>query len=315
MDVPTRLGPLRVRVVGDGPPALLWHSLFVDSTTWCRVEPALAAQRRLIIVDGPDHGANPRVRDPFTLDDCVGVATDILDHLGVDEPVDWVGNAWGGHVGILFAATHPERCRSLAAIGAPVHALSPSDRRQIVLLAALYRVFGPRVVARSLVDVLVGADTRRVDPEATAIVTDAFTRAGRRGMYDATRWLSLARRDLTPVLPRVVAPTLLTTGTDDPMWTVTDARSAVGHLRHGALVVLPGEGHIGPLLRAVPEVAEVVTRLWGDPAGAVARWMHGIDRGPRPDIPAEPTGPEDDQRGSAAAQRPAQPGADRPARA
>jgi pimeloyl-ACP methyl ester carboxylesterase len=311
MDVPTRLGPLRVRVAGSGPPALLWHSLFVDSTTWCRVEPALAERRRLVIVDGPNHGANPRVRVPFTLDDGVGVAVDILDHLGVAEPVDWVGNAWGGHVGILFAAEHPDRCRSLAAIGAPVHALSPSDRREIRLLATLYRLFGPRVVVRPLVDALVGAG----DAEATAVVADAFTRAGRRGMYDATRWLSLARLDLTPVLPRVVAPTVLTTGTDDPMWTVADARAAVGHLPHGALVVLPGSGHIGPLLRAVPDVVEVLTRLWGDPAGAVARWRHGIDRGPRPDLPAEPAGPEDDPRGAEAAERPAQPGADRPARA
>jgi pimeloyl-ACP methyl ester carboxylesterase len=301
MDVPTRLGPLRARVVGDGPPALLWHSLFVDSTTWRRVEPALAARRRLIIVDGPNHGANARAGRRFALDDCVGVAVDVLDHLGVDGSVDWLGNAWGGHVGILFAATHPERCRSLAAIGAPVHALSPSDRREIVLLAALYRVFGPRAVVRPLAKALVGAGDR----EATAVVSGAFARAGRRGMYDATRWLSLARRDLIPVLPRVAAPTLLTTGTDDPMWTVADARSAVGHLPQGALVVLPGAGHVGPLLRAAPEVTEVVTALWSDPAGAVARWRHGIDRGPRPGIPAEPAGAEDDPRGSAATQRPA----------
>ena len=32
--VATRLGPLRVQTVGSGPPAVLWHSLFVDSTTW-----------------------------------------------------------------------------------------------------------------------------------------------------------------------------------------------------------------------------------------------------------------------------------------
>ena len=301
MQIPTRLGPLDVRVVGDGPPAVLWHSLFVDSTTWRRVEPALAERRRLIVLDGPNHGANPRVRTAFGLDDCVGVATDVLDHLGVDGPVDWVGNAWGGHVGILFAAAHPGRCRSLAAIGAPVHALSPADRRQITLLAALYRVFGPRAVVRPLADALVGAG----DPEATAVVAGAFTRAGRRGMYDATRWLSLGRPDLTPVLPRVGTPTLLTTGTDDPMWTVADARSAAAHLPHGALVVLPGDGHVGPLLRAAPEVAEVVTRLWGDPAGAVARWRHGIDRGPRTELSGQPAGAEDDPRGSAAAQRPA----------
>ena len=49
-----------------------------------------------------------RATAPFTLDDCVGAAVDVLDQLGIDEPVDWLGNAWGGHVGILFAAAHPD---------------------------------------------------------------------------------------------------------------------------------------------------------------------------------------------------------------
>jgi pimeloyl-ACP methyl ester carboxylesterase len=140
--VPTRLGPIRVQTLGSGPPAVLWHSLFVDSTTWGRVRQPLAAARRLVLIDGPAHGVNPPVLHRFTLDDCVGAAADVLDHLGIDEPVDWLGNAWGGHVGILFAAALPGRCRTLSAIGAPVHALSSAERRQIVLLSSLYRITG-----------------------------------------------------------------------------------------------------------------------------------------------------------------------------
>ncbi|WP_235779470.1 alpha/beta fold hydrolase [Sinomonas notoginsengisoli] len=52
----------------------------------------------------------------------------MLDSLGIQEPVDWVGNALGGHVGILFAASYPDRCRSLAVPGAPVHGPSLSQR-------------------------------------------------------------------------------------------------------------------------------------------------------------------------------------------
>jgi hypothetical protein len=68
--VPTRLGPLRVEMADSGPPAVLWHSLFVDSTTWARVREPLASVRRLLLVDGPGHGHNPPVARPFTLDDC-----------------------------------------------------------------------------------------------------------------------------------------------------------------------------------------------------------------------------------------------------
>lgn len=266
----TRLGPLHVRTTGTGPTALLWHSLFVDSTTWARVEPALANNRRLILVDGPCHGTNPPVRSPLTLDDCVGAAVDVLDHFGVDEPVDWLGNAWGGHVGILFAAAHPDRCRSLVAIGTPVHALTRAGRWQTRLLAAVYRIAGPQPLVNSLVDTLIGPRARTDDPDGCAIVADAFRRAGRRGLYDATRSFSIRRPDLTTVLDRLGMPTLLATNHNDPLWTVANARAAAGHLHRGGLVILPGDGHIGPLLQAATTVAEVVTGFWRDPDTTLA---------------------------------------------
>jgi pimeloyl-ACP methyl ester carboxylesterase len=275
--IPTRLGPLRVQAIGAGPPALLWHSLFVDSTTWTRVQQPLAITRRLLLVDGPTHGHNPPVPHRFSLQDCVGAAADVLDHLGVDEPVDWLGNAWGGHVGILFAATHPDRCRSLVAIGAPVHALSPADRRQTILLSWLYRLAGPLPpLVNLLVDGLLGSRARTEDPEGAALVANAFRRADRHGMYAAIRGVSVGRPDLTPVLDRLATPTLLTTGTNDPMWTVANARAAAAHLANGALVILPGAGHIGPLLQAAPAVAELVGGFWRDPAATVAHHRRSV---------------------------------------
>ena len=231
-----------------------------------RVRQPLAATRRLVLIDGPAHGHNPPVPHRFTLGDCAGAAADVLDHLGFGEPVDWLGNAWGGHVGIVFAAAHPGRCRTLTAIGAPVHALTPPERRRVALVASLYRIGGPvRPVVNPLVDALLGPQARTDDPPGAAIVADAFRRADRRGMYAAIRWVSLDRPDLTPVLDTISTPTLLTTSAHDPMWTTSNARAAAGHLTQGALVILPGAGHIGPLLQAPSDVAELVTRFWRDP--------------------------------------------------
>lgn len=282
--IETRIGSLHVETIGSGPPAVLWHSLFVDSTTWSRVRGPLSEVRRLVLIDGPNHGGHPPAKRPFTLDHCVGAATDVLDHLGIREPVDWVGNAWGGHVGVLFAATHPQRCRSLMAIGAPIHALGPAERRRVRLLAALYRIAGPRPVVNPLVDALLGPKTRAADPEGAAIVADAFHRANRHGMYDAVRFLSLQRRDLTSTLDQVDTPTLLTTGPADPMWPTAAARAAAAHLRNGALVILPGEGHIGSLLQAAPAVVELVIDFWRDPRTMIARLQGATPSTPRPEL-------------------------------
>jgi pimeloyl-ACP methyl ester carboxylesterase len=284
--VPTRLGPLRVETAGAGPPAVLWHSLFVDSTTWARVRGPLASVRRLLLVDGPGHGRNPPVGHRFTLDECAGAAIDVLDHFRIGEPVDWVGNAWGGHVGIPFAVAYPGRCRSLATIGSPVHALTPPERRQIALLTRLYRLIGPLPpLVNLLTGALLGPDARAADPEGAALVGGAFPQARRRGMAGAIQSISLRRPDLTPLLTKISAPTLICAAASDPTWTPADAASAAGRLPNGAPVIFPGSGHLAPLFEAAPAVVDLLTAFWADPATVVARQRLGATA-PAPQPPA-----------------------------
>jgi pimeloyl-ACP methyl ester carboxylesterase len=284
--VPTRLGPLRVEMAGAGPPAVLWHSLFADSTTWARVREPLASVRRLLLVDGPGHGHNPPVARRFTLDDCAGAATDVLDHFRIGGPVDWVGNAWGGHVGIPFAAAYPARCRSLATIGSPVHALTPPERRKIALLTGVYRLTGPLPpLVNLLTGALLGPGARAADPEAAALVGSAFRRASRRGMAGAIQSVSLRRPDLAPLLTTISAPVLICAAADDPTWTPADAASAAGRLPNGAPVILPGSGHIAPLFEAAPALVDMLTAFWADPAAVITR--HRADATtPAPRAPA-----------------------------
>ncbi|MCK6212287.1 hypothetical protein KZX45_17225 [Georgenia sp. EYE_87] len=105
--VETPVGRLAVRTRGEGPPAVLWHSLFVDDRSWHRVEDELAAERRLILVTGPGHGRSGDPGRRYTMTQCGAAAVAVLDELGVEEPVDWVGKAWGGHVGVIVAAYLP----------------------------------------------------------------------------------------------------------------------------------------------------------------------------------------------------------------
>jgi pimeloyl-ACP methyl ester carboxylesterase len=270
--VPTRLGNLRVQLCGSGRTAVLWHSLFVDSTTWQRVREPLAVARRLLIIDGPSHGGSAAATRMFRLDECSGAALDILEYFSVAEPVDWVGNAWGGHVGILFAATSPDRCRSLVTIGTPVHALTPAERRKLGALVTLYRFTGPlKPLVKAVSNALLGPRTAASNLQDARLVGDTFRRPNRRGMYLAIRSVSLNRPDLTPVLATITAPTLLVAGTDDLMWTPIQACAAATHLPHGACAVVPGEGHVAPLLEAAPTLVELLTAFWQDPARVVTR--------------------------------------------
>jgi pimeloyl-ACP methyl ester carboxylesterase len=279
--VPTRLGPLRVETAGSGPPAVLWHSLFVDSTTWARVRQPLTSARRLLLIDAPGHGHNPPAARRFTLDDCAGAAVDVLDHFGIAEPADWAGNAMGGHVGIPFAVTYPGRCRSLATIGSPVHALTPPERRKMAVLSRVYQLTGPvRPLVNLLTDVLLGPHARTADPQAAALVGEAFRRASRRGMFGAIQSVSLHRPDLTPLLPAITTPVLICAAADDPYWTPAGAARAASCLQIGAAVTLPGSGHIAPLFEAPPAVADLLLAFWADPPAVVTRQRTGAPTAP-----------------------------------
>lgn len=269
--VPTRLGALRVQVCGTGPPAVLWHSLFVDSTTWHLLRDELAQDRRLIIIDGPCHGGSEATAHEFTVQDCAEAAGEVLDHLGVVERVDWVGNAWGGHVGIMFAATQPGRCRSLVAIATPIGALTPAERRRIVPLVALYRALGPvRPLVKGVEDALLG---RHAPARDAQVISTAISRASRRGMHTAMRSVMLQRPDAAAALATVAAPTLLVTAAQDAMWSPTEARAAAT-LTPCAVATVPGAGHVAPLLQSAPELGDLLRDFWHDPARFAEREAH-----------------------------------------
>lgn len=271
--IPTRVGNLKVTLIGerdDRPTAVLWHSLFVDERSWERVVPALARERRLILVTGPGHGTS---RDPghrFSMADCADAALQVLQSLAVEDPVDWVGNAWGGHVGILMAARHPDRVRTLVAAGAPVHGYSLADRLQTGLLLVVYRLLGPiGYLTDAVAEALLSEHTRTSDPAAVALVRDSFACAHRAGLANAVVSISLRREDLRPVLPALLTPTLFITGSAHPDWTPDQMQAAAALLPHGSTRALDGPAYLVPL-EAPDEFTRCVHEFWAatPPQGA-----------------------------------------------
>ncbi len=136
-----------------------------------------------------------------------------------------------------------------------------------------------------LTDALLGPHARTADPEAAALVGDAFRRASRRGMAGAIQSMSLHRPDLSPVLTKISAPTLICAAASDPYWNPADAARAASRLRNGAAVVLPGSGHLAPLSEAAaPAVTDLLTAFWADPDAVVARYRADATA-PAPETP------------------------------
>src|ERR1700710_1729052 len=261
--VATGLGRLRVLRRGTGPATILWHSLFIDSRSWAPVMDELdtldeGAPRTVIAIDGPSHGRSEPINRDFTFAECTRAAADALDGLGITEPVDWVGNAWGGHVGILLAATQPQRIRTLTTIGTPVH--GPDLRFRVTTgwpLMAVYRLFGPiRLISDPLSKALMG-------PDDSQGVMDAFRHADRTGMYHAMRWMMLNRPRLHDRLPHIVAPTFMLAAHDDVEGCPPEeAQAACATMRNARAEVVSGGGRVSPLLVDAKTVARTLVDFW-----------------------------------------------------
>jgi pimeloyl-ACP methyl ester carboxylesterase len=223
--IPTRVGKLAVRVRGDGPAS-----------------------------SDPGHR--------FSLDDCAAAAGEVLTTLDIVAPVDWVGNAWGGHVGIVFAATWPDRCRTLITFGTPVQAYGRSERLMLRSLLGVYRVTGMADFLSSQIrDALLSTRTRSSDPEAVALVLDSLRTLDRRAFANAMVSISLERRDLSPRLPSIRCPTVFVTGADHPEWTGNQAEAASRTLAIGSAAVIPGAAYLIPL-EAPDATIQHVRDLW-----------------------------------------------------
>jgi pimeloyl-ACP methyl ester carboxylesterase len=264
--IETRVGPLAVRVVGDGPTAVLWPSLFMDERSWERLVPTLSEDRRLVVINGPGHGASGDPGRRYSLRDCATAAGQVLDRLAVDGAVDgavdWVGNAWGGHVGLRFAADQPRWCRSLVTLGSPVAALSRPERRHTYPLLVVHAAFGSiELVLSGVTETLLSAHTRSHDPEAVELVRDSLRRADRRMLRNAVISISLGREDLTGVLPEIVTPTLMVTGSDHVGFTPAQAEAAANRMRDGRAAVAPDAAYLVPL-EAPTTTSALIREFW-----------------------------------------------------
>ena len=265
--VPTCLGDLTVRVVGSGPPALLWHSLLVDSSSWCRVEADLAERRTLVMVDAPGHGRSACPPRRFGIHDCAAAALDVLDALDLGV-VDWLGVAWGGRVGLTFAATYGERLRSLAMFSSSPYRLPAMWRHLSASLLVPYRVLGPLApVTEAVMTELLGERARRTDVEAAILVSRAFLGADRVAMTRSVRNTLLRPEDLSGLLSRVTVPTLLVAGGDDATFTPDDAADVAGAMPRARSDVLDAVFRLAPVERP-QETVKLVLEHWDESAWA-----------------------------------------------
>jgi pimeloyl-ACP methyl ester carboxylesterase len=103
-----------------GPPVVFIHGLIIDnlSSFYYTVAPVVARDVDVLCYDLRGHGLSERPAHGYRLEDAVADLCGILDAAGVTEPVQLVGNSFGGSIALAAALWAPERVAALGLVEA-----------------------------------------------------------------------------------------------------------------------------------------------------------------------------------------------------
>jgi 3-oxoadipate enol-lactonase len=253
-----RCGTLWVDVQGNGPPIVFWPSVFCDGAMWSTIPARFARAYRTIVIDPPGHGRSSRIREPYTMEDCVDAAISVLDRLGIAR-AHWCGLSWGGMVGMRLALRQPDRVASLVLIDTNADVESRDKLPAYRVLALFARLVGrsPRLLDR-LEPIFFSPRTIRENRP----IVDAFRRhvtaMDRESVNRVLDAVIFGRDDVRAKLPQIGAPTLVIVGRDDVATPRARSEDIRARIRGADLVEIPDAGHLSAWERpdAVGEAIE-----------------------------------------------------------
>lgn len=242
--IPTDVGKLAVYDTGtpsspgQAQVLVLWPAILTDHRIYNAQVAALHERHRIILIDGPGHGASGPPTGNFSMAHCAQAVVQVLDALELRQPVVCIGTSWGGLVAGEFALRHADRTRAVILFNTPLFKSNARWRDGFSTWGARW-LKGTNVYVQGTAEAYFMPETRKRE----AAFMDEFRRhiqgAGGVGLSQAARAVLLDREELASRLHSITAPTLFVAGTHDPMYRVEDLRRAAARLPRGQFVEVP----------------------------------------------------------------------------
>ncbi|MFH7335931.1 alpha/beta fold hydrolase [Streptomyces sp. KHY 26] len=247
VDVPVTAGVSKASytVVGQGPGLVLVHGTGATAQSgWAPVIGALSDSYTIVAPDLPGSGGTRDPGGPLVLEDLVAHVVATARDAGLDS-FHLAGHSLGAVVATATAALHPARVDSLTAHGG----WSRADARMVFQFRLWQRLAltDPAALARLLLLTAMGKNTLRGWDEAAFEQTAAGFAEQLGSSRDgfARQAQADAAFDLTELLPRVTAPTLIISSADDRVVPPHHQHEMADRIPRARLVRVPG-GHALP---------------------------------------------------------------------
>lgn len=228
----TSQGKLSFREKGEGETIVFLHGILGSSRAWAFQFAALADNYHVVAWDAPGYLQSDLVEENI---DAYVKSLDELIRACADQPIFLVGHSMGGSIASRYAALYPEKIKALILSCTHPGYASPPDAPISEKLANRLKELaeiGPEEYGkRRARDLLPFEDIPQSVLNYAAEIA-ASTRVD--GLKCATRMLQFA--DNRPLLPKITAPTLILTGSED--------RVVQPQLKEDLLRLVPWTQHI-----------------------------------------------------------------------
>jgi 3-oxoadipate enol-lactonase len=227
-----------------GTPVVFWHSLLCDGGMWKAQIDALSGRVRAINIDAPGHGRSAPSKAPYTMDDCVAAALEVLDALKI-ERCKWVGLSWGGMVGMRLALAAPHRIERLALLDTNADAESKEKLPRYRVLALVARTVGAiPVLLDRLVPIFFSKATIRHRPELIQTFRERLGAMDKGSIHYAVDAVIFRRSDVRSRLKGIRCPTLVVVGRDDVATPAGRADDIASRVPSAKQVSIADAGHL-----------------------------------------------------------------------
>lgn len=222
----------RLVELGSGDPVVVLHGWGGRVESMAPVISCFAGDRRVLALDLPGFGESPAPETAWGTADYASFVRSVLADAGVQE-ADFVGHSFGAKTSLYLAATTPV-VRRLVLAGSSGLRTPPSFKAR--MKRGVSR--GARAAGR------LGPPGRAArDALYRRIASDDYRNAGPL----RPTFVKVVNEDLTELLPKVGAPTLLVWGTDDDAVPVAHAQTMERAIPDAGLVLFEGAGHFAYL--------------------------------------------------------------------
>lgn len=224
---------------GTRPPLLMFNGIGANLELAAPFFEALG-DTEAVIFDVPGIGGSPAPLLPYRPSTLVRLAHDLMRQLGYGGQIDVSGVSWGGGAAQQFAFQFPEVCRRLVLVAtSPGSIMVPGPADVLVKMASPKR-YTDKAYLRSIAADIYGGAFRR-DP--TLIERHAAAMRGSTQYGYALQLIAMLGWTSLPWLWTLRQPTLVISGTDDPLIPVINARLLAGLIPRARLELVD-DGHL-----------------------------------------------------------------------